>query len=909
MKILFALLAAVPLLAQSAEQLEFFEKNIRPVFVTKCSQCHGAKMQMSGLSLTSAAGFTKGSDRGPVVVERDAAQSPLFKAISYNDKIKMPPAGKLSAQEIDNVKAWIEMGAPWPKEAAPAVTDWQKNRLAEGRKQWAFQPVKEYAPPKVNDESWTKNPIDHFILAKLEEKKIKPAAPASKLTLLRRVTYDLVGLPPSTKEIDDFLADNSPNAYAKVVDRLLASPQYGERWGRLWLDVARYADSTGMDEDHIYPHAWRYRDYVVKAFNEDLPYNRFVMEQIAGDLLPPEKPGTVNERGIVATGFLALGPKPLAQQDRIKMIYDVVDEQIDTVSKAFMGITVACARCHDHKFDPILTKDYYSLASIFASTEDFRNLGRPGNVSFIYNAPLDPAAYAKYQAHKFEMYGKQVEMEQALNEDTTRRNGELRPKIAAFLTAAWKVNTKGMTVDAASQAEAVESKQVEKWSRWLKSVDEKARSGYLKKLLEATDANIAAVAQEYQKTYMESATKWDTTLEKWRERFAVEAVQDREPQPRPKLDADDHPFFVATTFDGGPMELADLPRVAELRAEWQTLVKSLPPEPAMASAVTEGINVDQHVFLHGDTGSPGEPVGKQFPMVLAGDSQQPVTKGSGRLELAKWLASPDHPLTARVMVNRIWQGHFGEGLVRTPNNWGKMGEPPTHPELLDYLAKQFVASGWSIKSLHRMILLSNTYQMSGRTTKEVHDADPSNRLLSRFSRVRMSVEQIRDSMLTFDGSIDLTIGGSLLPAAKVKRPKMDPDEMTRRTIYIPVRRGSVPTVLATFDYGDATTASDGRARTNVAPQALFMMNSRFVVERARGFAKRLLDDAALSDAQRIDKAYLMVLTRKPDATEIDFALSYIADLEKKLTDADAHLSAWQSFCHILMSTNEFIYLN
>ena len=721
------------------------------------------------------------------------------------------------------------------------------------------------------------------------------------------MTYDLIGLPPTPQEIDEFLADHSKEAYAKVVDRLLASPQYGERWGRNWLDVARYADSTGMDEDHLYPYAWRYRDYVVKAFNDDLPYDRFVMEQIAGDLLSPDQPGA-HERGIVATGFLALGPKPLAQQDRMKMIYDTVDEQIDTTSKAFLGLTVACARCHDHKFDPILTKDYYSLASIFASTENFRNLGRPASVAYIYDAPLDPAAYGRYQAPRWRMFGKQLELEEVTAEDSAREYGMLRPKLADFLAAAWKVEVKG------AKPEGPDAKQVERWAAWLHAADQKAKTGYLKKLFDATGDTIAQVAREYQENYIKSATRLDGQLDTYRKRFAADVLEERDLPGRPRIGAEQNPFFAAVTYNGGPMDLPDTPRAAELRREWKVLQTTMPPEPPMASAVTEGASVDQRVFLHGDNNSPGDPVAKVFPVVLAGDSQKPVTKGSGRLELAKWLASADNPLTARVMVNRIWQGHFGEALMRTPNNWGKMGETPTHPELLDFLAKRFVENGRSIKSMHRMILLASPAQLESHASKEVRDADPANRLWSRFNRVRMSVEQVRDSFLALGGDLDATMGGSLLapsgPRVKGKPQKrLDPDEMTRRTLYIPVRRGSIPTVLATFDYGDATTSSEGRPRTNVAPQALFMMNSRFVVEQARAFSKRLLDDASLTDAQRIERAYLMALTRKPESGEVDSALTYIGEIEKKIGGADAHAAAWQSFCHVLMSTNEFLYLN
>lgn len=893
MRIAIAILAAAPLIAQTPDQ-EFFEKKVRPIFVANCYACHGQKMQMGGLNLSTGAGA--GPETG-VIVKGDPEQSRLYQALAYSGKIKMPPSGKLSADDVAAVKTWIEMGGVWP--ASTNTTAAKSPISSEARKHWSFQPIKNYKPPQVKQEGWIKSPIDRFILAKLEEKNLQPAPPASKLTLLRRATYDLTGLPPTTQEIDAFLADKSPDAFAKVVDRLLASSKYGERWGRNWLDVARFAESTGMDEDNAYPHAWRYRDYVVNAFNQDLPYNRFVTEQIAGDLIPTDDP-KLRQRGLVATGFLALGPRPLAQQDRLQMLYDVVDEQIDTTSKAFLGLTVACARCHDHKFDPILTKDYYALASVFASTSAFRNQGRPGSISFMWYAPLDPAAYDRYQAHRWNMLGKQLEMEDALSEDLGRENAALRPKIAEFLTVAWKVQLQGA---------ASPDKTITRWVTWLNAADEKARTGYLKEWYQASEANIAEVARKYQEAYIKTAEKWDSSLEKWRTRFAKDSLQGRDVPARPKFEAEDDPFFEAATLKGGPMELPESPRLVVLRKEFEQLEKSLPEAPAMASAVNDGIPVDQKVFVRGDYHNLGEPVAKQFPIVLAGESQPPVKNGSGRLEMAQWLTSPDNPLPTRVMVNRIWQWHFGEALMRTPNNWGKMGEKPTHPELLDYLAKQFVANGWSIKSMHRQIMLSSTYQMSSKAAKESREADPPNRLWTRFNRVRMSVEQIRDSLLAIDGSLDPAMGGTTAAPGKGKKNKADPDDMKRRTLYIPVKRGSIPNLLATFDYGDATTSNEGRPRTNVAPQALFMMNSSFVIARSQGFAKKLLDDPARTDAARIEQAYLIALTRKPEAAEVDDALSYIASLEKKVATPEAHLTAWQSFCHVLMSSNEFLYLN
>lgn len=893
-------LLTFPLAAQRPAD-ELFEKSIRPLFAARCYSCHGEKVQMGGLQLSSSAGLRKAAETG-VISPGNPDKSRLLNVLAWSEAVRMPPTGKLEDAQLAGVKEWITSGAAFP-ESSPAVVS--RNTIKPPH--WAFLPVKQTEPPAVRQRSWVKSPIDAFILSGLEAKNLQPAPPANKLALLRRVTYDLIGLPPAESDIAAFLADGSPDAFAKVVDRLLASPAYGERWGRHWLDVARYADSTGMDEDNLYPHAWRYRDYVVNAFNDDLRWDRFITEQIAGDLLPAADAGAY-ARQMVATGFLAIGPRPLAQQDRVQMRYDVVDEQIDTVSKAFLGLTVACARCHDHKFDPIPTKDYYGLASIFASTVSFRNQGRPGAISYMHYEPLDPAAFSKYQAHRLRMLGKQMEMEDALSEDSGRENAAVRPKVGAFLTAAWYVEHAGDTPDTAARRAGVSERELSRWLGWLRGTDEKARSTYLRKWSEATRETVEAVAAAYQEAYTNSASKWDGQLERWRSRFSKEALQDRDLPERPKFDAEQDPFFAAATFNGGPMDLPESERVQYLRSEWKALEAALPEAPAMASAVRDGAIVEQHVFLRGDHHSPGDIVDKHVPGVIAGSDPPQVKTGSGRLELARWLTNPGNPLTARVIVNRVWQWHFGEGLMRTPNNWGTTGERPTHPELLDYLASRFVQDGWSMKSLHRLIVLSNTYQMSSRIPPEVREADPGNRLWSRFNRLRMSVEQIRDSLLALDGSLDSKTGGTLLPADKGKRPKIEFDDLKRRTIYLPVRRGSIPTLLATFDFGDATTSNDGRPRTNVAPQALFLMNSRFVIERSRGLVAKVLDASPASDPERVSRAYRAVLTRSPEPAEIDSALTYIGGLQHRLGGSDARERAWASFCHILISTNEFLYI-
>lgn len=790
---------------------ETFETKIRPLLVAKCQQCHGAKVQMAGISLATAEGFAK-------------AQPKLWEALEYNGKVKMPPSGKLAESQLADLKAWLDRGAPWPKYEAPASA---QSLLEAEKTHWAFLPLR---PARLAS-------IDAYVNEGLVAQKLRPAPLADKRTLLRRVAYDLTGLPPTPALQKSFMQDNSPDAYAKLVDQLLASPHYGERWGRNWLDVARFADSTGMDEDHLYPHAWRYRDYVVRAFNQDLPYHQFMKDQIAGDLYPER-----GKDGIVATGFLALGPKPLAQQDRIKMIYDVVDEQIDTVSKAFLGLTVACARCHDHKFDPIPTRDYYGLAGIFASTKQFRALGRPGAVSFVHYTPLDPDAHGRYQAHRWRIFAKQLELEEAYAEDLAREGSLHRPKLGEIKDAAW-----------------LEKHQLSNLS-----------------------------PEELQKRLETASLKWEEQLTNWRRRFASEVVVERDLPARPKPANPENPFL-----PGGPLEVKDSPRVAFLRAEFAQLQSTLPPEPEMACAVADGVTMSQHVFLRGDHLQPGPPVERHFPTILGGEATPKIAAGSGRRELAEWLANPTNPLPARVMVNRIWLGHFGEGLMRTPNNWGLTGDRPVHGELLDFLASEFIRNGWSMKKLHRQILLSDTYRRAA--TADNRDVDPANRWLSRFPRLRMSVEQIRDSLLHIDGTLDTTMGG---------KESAKPDALLRRTLYMTVKRGSVPALLSTFDYGDATTVSEGRPRTNVAPQALFLRNSAFVQTRAKNLAEKLMALPG-TDAARVAELYSLVLTRPPTEVEIDEGLRYVAELEAK----HSRQLAWQSYCQVLFATNEFLYLN
>ncbi|HEY8460209.1 MAG TPA: DUF1549 domain-containing protein, partial [Blastocatellia bacterium] len=552
--------------AKSAQE-EFFEKRIRPILVASCQRCHNARSKVAGLDLTTPEAFQRGGDNGPVINKEKPEESRLLKVIGYDGEMKMPPSGKLKDHEITALTEWVKMGAPWPgavTAAVPAITPvasgaGPKNPAArsfteEEKAFWAYQPIKATAPAQIRNEAWAQSPIDRFILRKLEENNLKPAPPADKLTLLRRATFDLTGLPPTEKEMRDFLADRSPDAFNKVVERLLASPRYGERWGRHWLDVARYADSTGNDEDHRYPHAWKYRDYVIESFNDDLPYDQFIREQVAGDLLPAKNPGEVNRRGIIATGFLALGPKAIAQQDKKKMLYDVYDEQVDVTTKAFLGLTVSCARCHDHKFDPILTKDYYSMIGIFASTRSFAN--PESHVSEVLEKPLVPAEeFERYKAAKREHQQKErrlkLAIEEILDEVKIRAVRETAPRLADYFVAARKIYEDGATLAGVAQQANLNEETLKRWVEFLKPGEDVR--GYLNEWNGAAPGKLAEVARGYQERFQRRFAEWERKIGKWREEYRAALAGNGRLPDRPKFEAGDDRFFNDVYFERGPL--------------------------------------------------------------------------------------------------------------------------------------------------------------------------------------------------------------------------------------------------------------------------------------------------------------------------------------------------------------------
>jgi hypothetical protein len=908
---------------------EFFEKRVRPLLVANCQGCHNPTARMAELDLTTAEGFARGAGSGQIIDRARSENSRLLRVISYNENLKMPPTGKLKEDEIATLTEWVRMGAPWPGATVVETRKTTRELTDKERSFWAFQAVGHYQPPAVRNETWGKSPIDRFILAKLEENGISPATEADRLTLIRRATFDLTGLPPTPKEIRDFAADKSPQAFEKVVDRLLASPRYGEQWGRHWLDVARYADSTGNDEDHRYPHAWRYRDWVIESFNRDLPYDQFVREQIAGDLLPPsgEDISTgVNRRGIIATGFLALGAKALAQQDKTKMLYDVYDEQVDVTTRAFLGLTVACARCHDHKFDPILARDYYSMVSIFASTRSFKDakafVSEPLNRPLVAKPVVDAYLSAK-RAHDDRVKRNRYEIESILDESRDVAIKHTAENLAVIMRAARHVYEDSADLNIEAQKAQTSPEVLKRWADYLKPGVPRE---HLLAWQNAGPDDLVAVSREYQQRFAQRVTEWQAKLAVWRKKYAEALAANKSPLPdKPSFDAGTDRFFAQVCFSKeGPLGIreqdeANLPadvkaRLKALRATRDLLKSEAPTEPEAASAVEEGEIVSQKIFVRGDYHNPGDDVPKSFPQILLGKSERPqIGGGSGRLELAQWLAQPENPLTARVMANRIWSWHMGEGLVRTPDNFGRMGEKPSHPELLDYLARTFVSKGWSMKALHREIMLSNVYRMKSQPSAQALARDPENRLFSRFNRRRLSVEEMRDSLLAIDGSLDLKMGGTLQTGTGTdgendnKRLSLNPEKLNRRTVYLPLRRANLPALLNLFDFGDATTVNGHRQLTNVSTQALFWLNSDFLSERSSNLATLILNHPGDSQA-RIRHAYLLILNRQASADEISAAIKYLAGYRTKFASKKEN-DAWASLARVLMSANDFNYLD
>ena len=812
----------------SADQLNFFEKNIRPVLVQHCYKCHSAESDKvkGGLTLDTKQGLILGGESGhPGVAPGNIAQSSIYEAMTWkNEDNQMPPKQKLPDDVVANFKKWIEMGAPDPRENKVVNASGGKRviDMDKGREHWAFQKAVKHTPPEVKTAGWAKTDIDKFILAGIEANGLHPARDADRPTLIRRIAFDLTGLPPTPDEVKAFVADQSPEAVKRVIDMYLDSERYGERWARHWLDVARYGESSGKETNVLYPHAWRYRDYVIESFKKDKPYDQFLKEQIAGDLLKFDGKRDQADK-IVATGFLAIGSKGHNNRDRRQFAMDLVDEQIDAVSQSMLGLTLACARCHDHKFDPVTQRDYYALAGIFLSSETL---------------------YGTY--------------EQLQNNNPS---GLIELERTAAQTAA---------------------------------------------LAKISPAEVAELKGSYQKAQTAAA-------EAQREIFAMRQ------QDRDKIGAASF-LRIRGARD----------RAEEIKADMDLFYEDGTPRTLAMGMLDRSSPFNSPILIRGDIKQPGDVVPRGLVEVLCAKGE-PLNispqSGSGRLDLAYFIASKDNPLTARVMANRVWLKLMGSAIVATPDNFGAMGQKPSHPELLDHLAVSFMENGWSVKKLIREIMMSRAYQMGSGYDAANFAADPDNKYHWRMNQRRLEAEAIRDAMLAVGGVLNLyPIDGSPVARAgegrqgliAVFRGELASKSYTYRSIYIPIIRDQIPEMLSVFDYPDASLVNGDRDTTNVPSQSLYLMNNQAAQGAADAFAVRIAKYQGTS-AERLSYAYQLAFGREPTAQEKaaigNFWMRFPQQIAKssgsssKDAKEKAEFAALSAFCQSLIASAEFRYLN
>jgi hypothetical protein len=864
----------------TAEGIEFFEKKVRPLLAEKCYSCHGPKKQSAGLRLDSAAGLKQGADNGAVIVPGDPAKSRLIAAVRREGDYPMPPKGPLPAGAVATLIDWVKMGAPYPADLAQSTADPHMH--------WAFQLVKDPTAPKLsNPKSPIINPIDAFVLAKLQEKGLAAAPPAGKRTLIRRAYYDLTGLPPTAEEVEAFVKDQSPDAYEKLIDRLLASPHYGERWGRYWLDVARYADTKGyvFQELRDFPFAWTYRDYVVRSFNEDKPFDRFIIEQLAADKLDLGD----DKRPLAAMGYLTLGRRFLNNT------HDIIDDRIDVVTRGMMGLTVTCARCHDHKFDPIPIADYYSLYGIFASSVEPKELPLIGDIE------RTPAvvAFEKEVAKRTAAYDAEVKR----RFDAAVKKLRTPESIADHIRGAFE--SKKLRPDELRGFARQRDLSSFVLERWRDFIDEQVKQqspvfallaalhGISEKDFEAKAPGVVArFGQGAKKPVPESVQMSLKGAKKFRQ--AVEAVAKALVEDR---EAASGLAPLAVTVEDFPrfQNRADRDQLRALQKKIDAFKATNPAAPPRAQVLVDAPRpFDPVVFLRGNPGNRGPHVPRRMPEIVAGPERTPFTSGSGRLDLARAIASPDNPLTARVFVNRVWIGHFGQGLVRTPSDFGVRSDPPTHPELLDWLAGEFTKNGWSVKRLHKLIMTSSTYRQTSIAPTAVLQSDPDNRLLARQNRRRLDFEAMRDSLLLAAGRLDETVGGRPVDLFQSPFP-------TRRTIYGKIDRSNFPGTFRSFDVASPDQHSPQRFQTTVPQQALFLLNSPFVVEQSKALAKRA---TGKTDEDRIRHLYRLALGRNPTAEELALGREFI-----RVAESNKDFGPWEQYAQVLVMSNEFMFVD
>lgn len=919
--------------APTSGQIEFFEKQVRPIFIEHCVGCHGIRKQESGLRLDSREGFLRGGETfGALISSQDLSKSPLLDVLSYQSEIQMPPDKMLSEDTIAVLAKWLNLGAPWPTEIMPTEPTFDiREAWAE---HWATQPIRTPVVPQDDDLNLVRSPVDAFVRRRMKADGLYPSEVADPRTLIRRASYDLIGLPPTYTEVQEFeqeLKLNPQSAFRNLIERLLDSPHYGERWARHWLDVARYADTKGyvrLQEQPNYYYAYIYRDYVVRAFNEDLPFDQFVLEQLAADKI---QVGPDNRR-LAALGFLTLGRRFTSNK------HDIIDDRIDVVSRGLLGLTVTCARCHDHKYDPIPTEDYYSFYGVFASTRE------PSEPILLHSGGDAPV----YHGEMSEYLEKRKPLDELISKEHPKLLDMLRADSVRYLQAAVGGRKPFLVPLPAAQGELRQT-FVERWIEYIEgtsgghhrvfgpwhalanletenfTVDARRVLDQLfaeedpgqsnRRILNALSAqdlaSMEAVAVVYGKTFCRIHDLWKVKITETPTRTVFSDPGDEE--LRQVLYGVDSPFQM-TPRDAIDDYLYDFDinkEIAQAYLDFDAWLISTEHAPQRAHVLLDASRpTEPRIFVRGNPERPGALVRRHFLSALD-EHQAPASflNGSGRLELAQAIISPDNPLTARVIVNRVWLHHFGVGLVATPSNFGLRAEPPSHPELLDYLAREFIDSGWSIKRLHRTIMNSATYQQSSRIKRSagrhekvgaVGDApieevnrvakDPANRWLWRMNRRRLDFESLRDSMLLVAGRLDLSVGGRSIDFEDPKN--------VRRTLYGTIKRSSMPEIFEVFDFPSPDTHNAARSQTTVPQQALYLMNNPFVLEQADHLAAVVRDQEMVSTESRVKHLYKLVLAREPREKEIERTMRYVANK-----------GSWSQLAQMLMVSNEFLFVD
>ncbi|WP_422927981.1 PSD1 and planctomycete cytochrome C domain-containing protein [Singulisphaera sp. PoT] len=834
------------------EGIAFFEKKIRPVLVKNCYSCHAGSVQArGGLRLDTKAGLVIGGQSGPAISTQEPSESKLLSVLNYEGP-EMPPAGQLPQEVIDDFKTWLSLGAPDPRGDEGKYSASRKIDFEEARKHWVYQAPKKGEAPSPKQDGWAWSPVDRFILAKQEATGLRPVKDAEPLVWLRRVSFDLVGLPPTAEQVAAIEKDASRDGRAKIVDQLLASPQYGERWGRHWLDVARFAESTGKERNFVYPQAYRYRDWVIDAFNADKPYDQFIKEQVAGDLLPASIP-VDRDAQVIATGFLALGPKGINERNRESYLLDIADEQIENVGRAILGLSIGCARCHDHKFDPFTMGDYYSLAGIFRNSDAKVGISNRqqngGQPNLLVELTGTGTSVASLVDPKLVASIKELERERQSRQDGLRRLREqASPEVLAAVASA--------------------------------TPDQTALAQILNGLPDAAGDKSKAKLEEPPKapdTPAPAPGSFEDIRGKQQAQFALIR----------KLNGLKEEYGLKTA-SATAIGLADIPKPKNI-----------------------------NIRLRGEADKLGPEVPRGFPQVITVSNPPAIDPAeSGRRQLADWLTRGDNPLTARVVVNRLWSKLFGAGIVPTVDDFGDQGQAPTHPELLDYLAVDFVENGWSIKRTLKELVLSRTYQLGSEDDAANLAKDEANEWLWRWNRKRLDAEALRDGILAANGRLDFSrpkgspvieLGlrelGPNSDFAPVSRPSL------QRSVYLPVLRNRLPEALAIFDLPDPSLVAGKREITTSATQGLYLLNSPFVLEQSDHLARKLLDEPNPDEGARIDRAFLAVVARRPTEAERERVRAFLAESTTSGQGGEAaKVEAWTRFAQSLLALPEFRYL-